>query len=76
MDDEFGALEKTEYQPSIVPAGIQPALIVGGFESRHPAGAQFAFGDGAVRFLPEAIDMVVYRRMGHRADGELIDDRY
>ncbi|HEV3003521.1 MAG TPA: DUF1559 domain-containing protein [Pirellulales bacterium] len=75
LADDLGAMDNAEYQPSVVPAGVQPALVVGGFESSHPLGAQFAFGDGSVRFLPEAIDMAVYRRMGHRADGELIDDR-
>jgi len=75
MSDSFNELDVTEYQPGTVPAGVQPALVVGGFESRHPLGAQFAFGDGAVRFLAEGIDPAVYRRMGHRADGELIDDR-
>jgi hypothetical protein len=58
------------------PAPVANAvLVVGGFESRHPLGAQFAFGDDSVRFLYEMIDLAVYRRMGHRADGELIDDR-
>jgi prepilin-type N-terminal cleavage/methylation domain-containing protein len=75
-DDDLLALDKTEYQPAVALAGVPPALIVGGFESNHPLGAQFAFGDGSVRFLSEAIDRVAYRRMGHRADGELIDDRY
>jgi prepilin-type N-terminal cleavage/methylation domain-containing protein/prepilin-type processing-associated H-X9-DG protein len=75
MSDSFNELDMTEYQPGTVAAGVQPALVVGGFESRHPLGAQFAFGDGSVRFLAEGIDPAVYRRMGHRADGELIDDR-
>ena len=37
-------------------------------------GANFAFGDGSVRFLKQTIDQAVYRRLGHRSDGELIDD--
>jgi prepilin-type N-terminal cleavage/methylation domain-containing protein/prepilin-type processing-associated H-X9-DG protein len=49
--------------------------FVGGFSSVHPGnGANFAFGDGSVRFLKETIDRSVYRRLGHRADGEPIDD--
>ncbi|HVC98607.1 MAG TPA: DUF1559 domain-containing protein, partial [Pirellulales bacterium] len=75
MRDSTIELDMNEYQPSTVPTGVQPALVVGGFESVHPQGAQFAFGDGSVRFLAEEIDTTVYRRMGHRADGELIDDR-
>jgi prepilin-type N-terminal cleavage/methylation domain-containing protein/prepilin-type processing-associated H-X9-DG protein len=49
--------------------------FVGGFSSLHPGrGANFAFGDGSVRFLKQTIDGSVYRRLGHRADGEPIDD--
>ena len=48
--------------------------FVGGFGSAHPGkGANFAFGDGSVRFLKQTIDQSVYRRLGHRADGEVID---
>ena len=54
--------------------GLDP-LYVGGFRSRHVGGANFAFGDGSVRFIRETIDAGVYRLLGHRADGELIDDR-
>jgi prepilin-type processing-associated H-X9-DG protein len=44
-----------------------------GFKSSHPGGAQFLFGDGAVRFLPEDIDGWLYQCLGavadrHRAD--------
>jgi prepilin-type N-terminal cleavage/methylation domain-containing protein/prepilin-type processing-associated H-X9-DG protein len=46
---------------------------VGGFSSSHRAGANFLFGDGSVRFLNDSTDARVYRRLGHRADGELID---
>jgi prepilin-type N-terminal cleavage/methylation domain-containing protein len=65
-----------EYQPPAIPGGTAPALVVGGFESQHPTGAQFAFGDGSVKFLSQDFDIVAYQRMGHRADGELIDERY
>ena len=77
-DDARGGypMAEHEYQPPAVPGGIPPALVVGGFESRHAAGAQFAFGDGSVRFLSQDIDIITYQRMGHRADGELIDDRF
>jgi prepilin-type N-terminal cleavage/methylation domain-containing protein/prepilin-type processing-associated H-X9-DG protein len=40
-----------------------------GFRSRHPGGAQFAFGDGVVRFLSENIDHKSYQRLGGKADG-------
>ena len=48
--------------------------FVGGFGSTHlGGGANFAFGDGSVRFLKQTIDQAVYRRLGHRSDGEPID---
>jgi prepilin-type processing-associated H-X9-DG protein len=48
--------------------------FVGGFGSSHVGnGANFAFGDGSVRFLKQTIDPTVYQRLGHRCDGELID---
>jgi prepilin-type processing-associated H-X9-DG protein/prepilin-type N-terminal cleavage/methylation domain-containing protein len=51
-----------------------PALsFVGGFGSRHPLGANFLFCDGSVHFLKETIDQRIFRSLGHRADGNLID---
>jgi prepilin-type N-terminal cleavage/methylation domain-containing protein/prepilin-type processing-associated H-X9-DG protein len=48
--------------------------FVGGFSSAHLGnGANFAFGDGSVRFLKQTIERSVYRRLGHRADFEMID---
>ncbi|MBL9125042.1 MAG: DUF1559 domain-containing protein [Planctomycetaceae bacterium] len=48
-----------------------PVLSVGGFTSSHLGGANFAFGDGSVRFVPHTIDFKVYQQWGNRADGEL-----
>jgi hypothetical protein len=49
--------------------------FVGGFGSSHVGqGANFALGDGSVRFLKQSIDPAVYRRLGHRCDGETIDE--
>ena len=50
------------------------AYLVGGFGSHHPGGANFAFGDGSVRYLAESISGQVYRLLGHRSDGELLSD--
>jgi prepilin-type N-terminal cleavage/methylation domain-containing protein/prepilin-type processing-associated H-X9-DG protein len=49
-----------------------PRLLVGGFGSNHPGGANFAFGDGSVRFLKNSIDPKVYGYLGNRSDGEMI----
>jgi prepilin-type N-terminal cleavage/methylation domain-containing protein/prepilin-type processing-associated H-X9-DG protein len=43
-----------------------------GFVSLHPGGANFAFGDGSVRFLKQNIAMPVYCALGSRAGGEVI----
>ena len=51
-----------------------PALAVGGFGSQHPGGAQFALGDGSVRFYSQSIAPVVLLQLGHRADGRLTTD--
>jgi prepilin-type N-terminal cleavage/methylation domain-containing protein/prepilin-type processing-associated H-X9-DG protein len=56
------------------PGGVSnPAsLLVGGFSSRHPGGANFGMGDGSVRFLKTSISNTTYQRLGHRADGEIV----
>jgi prepilin-type processing-associated H-X9-DG protein len=46
---------------------------VGGYSSRHPGGANCAFGDGSVRFMKSSISAGVLRLLGNRADGEFID---
>ncbi|WP_315850756.1 DUF1559 domain-containing protein [Singulisphaera sp. GP187] len=43
-----------------------------GFRSQHPAGAQFLFGDGSVRFLKNSINPSVYRSLGTRNGAEVI----
>ena len=52
----------------------RPPDFVGGFGSHHLQGANFAFGDGSVRFLSERINPAVYRLLGHRDDGEPINE--
>ncbi|MFI4876303.1 MAG: DUF1559 domain-containing protein [Blastopirellula sp. JB062] len=44
---------------------------VGAFGSHHPGGANFALGDGSVRFLPETIDMASYLAYASRNGGEI-----
>ncbi len=41
------------------------------FGSYHPGGAEFLLADGSVRFLPETIDLAVYRALGSKDGGEV-----
>jgi prepilin-type processing-associated H-X9-DG protein len=50
-----------------------PSRATVGFHSTHPGGAQFAFGDGSVRFVSENVLLDTYRALGTRATGEVID---
>ena len=54
------------------PYGI---ALNGAMGSRHPQGAQFAFGDVSVRFLSDLISLSVYRAMSTRNGGETVDVR-
>jgi prepilin-type N-terminal cleavage/methylation domain-containing protein/prepilin-type processing-associated H-X9-DG protein len=40
------------------------------FGSRHPGGANFAYADGSVRYLQDAIDAAAYAALGSRNLGE------
>ncbi len=46
-------------------------LEVGGFSSPHVGGAQFAIGDGSVRFISQNINPTTFKNLANRADGEL-----
>ncbi len=48
-------------------------MYVGGFGSPHAGGANIGFGDGSVKFVPDTIDNEVWRQLGNRADGKLLD---
>jgi prepilin-type N-terminal cleavage/methylation domain-containing protein/prepilin-type processing-associated H-X9-DG protein len=43
-----------------------------GFRSNHSGGANFLFGDGAVRFIRETIDHRTYQLLGARSDGQAV----
>jgi prepilin-type N-terminal cleavage/methylation domain-containing protein/prepilin-type processing-associated H-X9-DG protein len=53
---------------------MPPPNLVGGFSSSHAGGANFALGDGNVRFISANIDSVLFRHLGHRDDGALIEN--
>ncbi len=57
-------------------AGPQPPaddLTVGGFTSAHPGCCNFLFGDGRTATLNNNVDANVFRRLGSRADGQLLE---
>jgi prepilin-type N-terminal cleavage/methylation domain-containing protein/prepilin-type processing-associated H-X9-DG protein len=64
--------DSTKKPGQVAGGDTDESLRVGGFSSRHPGGANFAFGDGSVRFLKTTISPKIFRRLGNRADGELV----
>lgn len=74
---EEAAAEASQVESASIKFG-QPVgpLAVGGFASDHPSGANFAFGDGSVRFISETISTAVYQQLGNRHDGKLMDGGY
>ena len=46
-------------------------LWVGGFGSQHPGGAQFAMGDGSIRYIPNSVGPPILSDLAHRSDGKL-----
>jgi prepilin-type N-terminal cleavage/methylation domain-containing protein len=44
------------------------------FSSQHTGGAQFALGDGSVRFISQNIDRTTMFRLGGRADGDVLGE--
>lgn len=49
---------------------------VGSFGSSHPGGAQFALGDGGVRFISSNASLQVIGQLAHRRDGQLQTDSW
>jgi prepilin-type N-terminal cleavage/methylation domain-containing protein len=47
-----------------------------GFKSPHPGGAHVVMGDASVHFLPDAVDMLMYNRLGGKADGGAISGEF
>ena len=61
-------------QAATPPPKPKPEDFVGGFSSFHTGGANFAFGDGSVRFISQSISSNVFQCLGNRADGTVLDD--
>jgi prepilin-type N-terminal cleavage/methylation domain-containing protein/prepilin-type processing-associated H-X9-DG protein len=47
--------------------------ISNGYKSNHSGGANFAFGDGSVRFISQTIDHATYIKLGVRNDGQPVE---
>ena len=73
MDEPLPAEPAAPAEPPAPPA--PDPLFVGGFDSHHMTVCNFLFADGAVRPLSISIDPEVYRQLGHRADGKLMQNR-
>ncbi len=67
-------MEGTADERPVTP--LAPDLVVGGFSSWHPGGANFLMGDGAAQFIASTIDASVFQQLGHRADGKLFSQPY
>lgn len=74
--------ERTLYNHAQVPNGRIPDCLLPSFitsygmatvRSRHPGGANVLMGDGTVRFVSEGIALPVWRGLGTRNGGELVD---
>lgn len=48
--------------------------MIGSFGSFHPGGCHFTLADGSLKFVDEMIDINLYRRLGQKADGQLMSD--
>ena len=46
------------------------------FGSKHPGGANFAFADGAVRFINQNITLITLQALSTRSGGETIAEAY
>jgi prepilin-type N-terminal cleavage/methylation domain-containing protein/prepilin-type processing-associated H-X9-DG protein len=71
-DDDDQSNDPTKVKAAGKAAGDVPPPVVGGFSSRHAGGANFAFGDGSVRFLKNTISPKIFLLLGNRADGDLL----
>jgi prepilin-type processing-associated H-X9-DG protein len=54
-------------------SGVDGQSVTGAFASRHPSGANFAFGDSHVRYIANQIDFPTYQALSTIAGGEPIN---
>lgn len=61
-----------------VPDCLLPALVTAygmmTVRSRHPGGVNILMGDGGVRFVVESISLPIWRGLGTRNGGEIVDE--
>jgi prepilin-type processing-associated H-X9-DG protein len=62
-------------------AGVITVTSAGGtniancaFQSRHPGGANFSYGDGHITFIPDSIDLSIYQALSTRGGSETVGD--
>ncbi len=56
-------------------SGLANLAVTGVFASRHPQGANFAFGDGHVKYISNAINNATYQALSTIAGSEPIDQQ-
>ena len=61
-------------QPGFNSAGDWPNVY--SFRSRHTGGANFALGDGSVRFVSQSIDLNTYRNAASWSGGEVLGSNW
>jgi prepilin-type N-terminal cleavage/methylation domain-containing protein/prepilin-type processing-associated H-X9-DG protein len=64
-------------QNATIPGGPCNRLGQWGFRGFHPSGVNFAMTDGSVRFIKNSTNLMAYRALGTRSQGEVVSaDQY
>jgi prepilin-type processing-associated H-X9-DG protein len=64
-------------QNATIPGGPCNRLGQWSFRSFHPGGVNFAMADGSVKFIKNSTNLVAYRALGTRSQGEALSaDQY